>query len=55
MNCNTENKSIHCSVEQCRHHCNSSDYCTLGTVNIGTHEPNPTMCECVDCKSFEKK
>ncbi len=55
MKCNNENKSIHCSVEQCRHHCTSADYCTLDTVSIGTHESNPTMCECVDCESFEKK
>lgn len=54
MNCTNENKSIRCSVEQCRHHC-TTNYCTLDTVSIGTHEANPTMPECVDCNSFEKK
>ncbi len=55
MNCTNENKSIHCSVKQCRHHCNASNYCTLEAVTIGTHEANPTECQCVDCNSFEKK
>ncbi len=54
MNCTNENKSIRCSVEQCRHHC-TTNYCTLDTVSIGTHEANPTQPECVDCNSFEKK
>ncbi len=55
MNCANGNKSIHCSVEQCRHHCGNANYCTLDTVSIGTHEPNPTEAKCVDCNSFEKK
>lgn len=55
MNCNNENKCIRCSVSQCKYHCTSSNYCTLDTVSIGTHEANPTMPECVDCNSFERK
>lgn len=50
-----ENKSIHCSVQECRHHCCNEDYCSLNAIQVGTHEANPTMCECVDCKSFERK
>ena len=50
-----ENRSIQCTVQQCRHHCGSENYCTLNSVMIGTHEANPTVCECVDCKSFERK
>ena len=49
------NKSIKCSVTQCRHHCSSENYCTLNTVDIGTHEVNPTQCQCVDCNSFDCK
>ena len=56
MNCNGKaNESIKCTVQQCAHHCGNSDYCTLGTVSIGTHEMNPTMVECTDCNSFQLK
>lgn len=55
MNCSNGNKSIRCSVEQCRYHCDTANYCTLETVSIGTHEANPTEKKCVDCNSFEKK
>ena len=55
MKCDKENKCIRCSVSQCKYHCNTSNYCTLDTVSIGTHEANPTMPECVDCNSFETK
>ena len=50
-----KNPNIHCTVEQCRHHLCSDNYCTLDMVNIGTHESNPSQKECVDCNSFEKK
>ena len=51
----TPNTSIECSVKQCQNHCQNEDYCTLNTVRIATHEPNPTVCQCVDCESFVKK
>ncbi|MBP3360526.1 MAG: DUF1540 domain-containing protein [Clostridia bacterium] len=53
--CSKANESIKCTVKQCVHHCGDADYCTLGAVNIGTHEMNPTMVECTDCNSFQKK
>ena len=37
------NRSIKCSVEQCEHHCNDNNFCTLSSVNIGTHESHPTV------------
>ncbi len=46
------NTSIKCSVKSCQNHCNSEDYCGLNSVKIGTHESNPTVCQCVDCESF---
>lgn len=49
------NSSIKCSVEQCRNHCDTENYCSLNEVKIGTHEQNPTMKQCVDCESFELK
>lgn len=49
------NESIGCSVEQCKFHSNSKEYCTLNKIMVGTHESNPTKVECTDCNSFELK
>jgi hypothetical protein len=51
MSCN---KSIGCSVEPCKWHGKSENYCTLSKINVGTHEANPKQKECTDCESFEK-
>ncbi len=50
-----KNPNIHCTVDQCRYNMCSENYCTLDVVNIGTHESNPSVKECVDCDSFEKR
>ena len=50
----TPNTSIHCSVDTCAHHCESSQYCGLNSIRVGTHETNPSMDQCTDCQSFEK-
>ncbi|MGI5965867.1 MULTISPECIES: DUF1540 domain-containing protein [Anaerotruncus] len=49
------NHSIECTVQQCANHCSSADYCSLNCVKIGTHENNPTVDQCTDCKSFIRK
>ena len=49
------NPSIECSVKQCRHHCGSKNFCSLEHVQIGTHESDPSVKECVDCLSFTRK
>ena len=54
MNMNA-NHSIKCSVGECEFHCGAENYCSLDCVNIGTHESNPTLCQCVDCESFKVK
>lgn len=53
-NCSA-NKCIACTVTQCANHCGDQNYCSLDVVQIGTHEPDPTMDECVDCESFVLK
>ena len=54
--CNVKpNHSIHCTVSECMNHCDKENYCSLGVVTIGTHEPDPTLCQCVDCESFTRK
>ena len=52
MDCH-ENKCITCTVQQCAHHCDHSDHCSLDHITIGTHENHPSMDQCTDCKSFE--
>ncbi len=56
MNCsNNANNSIKCTVNECKYHCCDKDYCSLDCISVGSHEQNPEVCECVDCKSFAKK
>ncbi len=54
MSCKA-NQAIQCTVTQCEYHCEDENYCTLASIKVGTHENNPTVCECVDCESFAKK
>lgn len=49
------NYSIHCTVRDCKYHKGDENYCSLDTVNISTHEKNPTDVRCVDCSSFRCK
>ena len=54
--CNCKaNKSIECSVTSCNHHCGTQNYCSLDRIHVGTHETDPTVDACTDCRSFEKK
>ena len=52
-NCNNANHSIECTVTNCRNHCSSANFCSLDRILVGTHEADPTMDQCTDCKSFE--
>ncbi|MEE1281757.1 MAG: DUF1540 domain-containing protein [Acutalibacteraceae bacterium] len=49
------NEAIRCTVQQCKNHCSTKDYCSLNVIQVGTHECNPTQEQCTDCMSFEKK
>ena len=49
------NKCIECTVQQCANHCGDANYCALDRILVGTHEGNPSMDQCTDCKSFRKK
>ncbi len=49
------NRAIECSINTCANHCQSQNYCSLNKIVIGTHEANPTMTQCTDCMSFQKK
>ncbi len=49
------NQSIRCYVNSCAHHCQDAQYCALDTIQVGTHETDPTQEECTDCQSFRMK
>ena len=49
------NESIRCSDVQSKNHCDTKDYCALESITVGTHEANPTVCQCTDCESFQPK
>lgn len=49
------NKNIECTVHQCDHHSATENYCTLQKILVGTHEADPTVKQCTDCMSFERK
>ncbi len=49
------NKCIECTVKQCANHAQTSNYCALDKIMVGTHESNPTQDQCTDCMSFRKK
>ena len=53
--CDTANKSIGCTVTQCKYHCSGENYCSLDKIQVVTHESNPTMSQCTDCSSFAPK
>ena len=49
------NRSIHGTVTACTNHCSCEDYCSLDSIQVGTHECNPSQDQCTDCMSFVKK
>lgn len=55
MECKSKNSSIRCTVQQCQHNMQNENYCTLQSIDVGTHESNPTVPECTDCNSFVKR
>ena len=55
MNNSYVNRSIKSTVNNCSHNNETEHYCSLETIKVGTHESNPTVCQCTDCQSFELK
>lgn len=49
------NESIKCTVNNCKYNEVAENYCTLQQIQVGTHESNPSMDECTDCRSFKLK
>jgi len=47
------NKSIGCTVNECKHHCKDDNYCTLNKIEVIKHEMVAKNQECTDCGSFK--
>ena len=52
-NC-TPNSAIKCSVTNCAHHCQDVDHCGLTSIQVGTHEANPTRDQGTDGPSYRR-
>lgn len=50
-----ENKSIGCTVNECKHHCQTENCCTLSRIQVKKHGSTANTVEQTDCGSFEKK
>lgn len=50
---NKENKSIQCTVDECKYHAVDNEYCTLDKILVSKHEDIATDVRCTDCESFE--
>ncbi|WP_290776263.1 DUF1540 domain-containing protein [Anaerofustis sp.] len=50
-----KNTAIECDVQSCEHKCCDSNYCSLDSIKVSTHEAHPTQCACTDCLSFKLK
>lgn len=49
------NSSIKCSVNECKYHATTENYCTLDNINVGKCDCTTCTCEDTECASFEAK
>ncbi len=49
------NKSIGCTVSECKYHAEHADFCTLDHIEVVKHEGKADSIACTDCGSFEPK
>lgn len=47
------NKSIGCTVNECKYHAKNQSYCSLDHINIVKHQNTANSTEATDCGSFE--
>lgn len=49
------NKSIGCTVKECKHHAKSDSYCSLHDIQVVKHDAVARTVESTDCGSFESE
>ena len=47
------NKSIGCSVDECKYHAKKESYCSLDHINVVKNSTKAETKEVTDCGSFE--
>ncbi|KAB3525916.1 DUF1540 domain-containing protein [Alkaliphilus serpentinus] len=47
------NKSIGCTVNECKYHAKNESFCSLDHINVVKHTNRATNPEATDCGSFE--
>lgn len=51
-----KNNSIGCSVDSCKYHCSSANYCTKNAIEVGNCNcNNAKSVDATCCQSFEAK
>lgn len=50
-----KNSCISCSVQECKYHSNSVDYCTLEKIHVGKCVGDTCSVRDTECGSFEAK
>lgn len=55
MNNQQKNNSIGCTVESCKYHCQSANYCTKNAIEVGACNINAKSVDNTCCQSFEAK
>lgn len=55
MNNKEKNSSIQCTVDDCKYHASSADYCTLSSIRVAKTGDNPRNSHDTECDSFIAK
>lgn len=50
-----KNEFIGCTVENCKYHCNGSDYCARQGIEVGSCNCHAESSDNTYCQSFEAK
>ena len=50
-----KNNSIGCTVENCKYHCPTENYCTKNAIMVGGCDCDPKTVDSTCCQSFEMK
>ena len=55
LNNKEKNSSIQCTVDDCKYHASSADYCTLSSIRVSKTGDNPRNSHDTECDSFIAK
>ena len=50
-----KNEGIECTVNECKHHSNEGEYCSLNRIKVVKHGGIDNSIEHTDCSTFEPK